>query len=215
MSDSKAVSDAAEESRPIRTEDGPAMAPANADESNTESDDSDTESDENNNDPTTAGANAKKTSLTLPPWITNLSDHDLMDLIRKQSRERYDSRTAPSTARDLFLSSSRLALDQASVDGCSIATSRSALDQAFVNGHSIATSCSALDQASVNGLPIATTCLELDQASVNHSPIATTALHRMGEDLRSLSLPIDKKTPHTTKRKVVDNKSHGTQSLLE
>jgi hypothetical protein len=89
MSDSEAVSDASEESRPIRTEDGPAMAPANADESDTKSDDSNTKSDENNNDPTTAGANAKKMSLTLPPWITNLSNHDLMDLIRKHSRERY------------------------------------------------------------------------------------------------------------------------------
>ncbi|PLW39579.1 hypothetical protein PCANC_15640 [Puccinia coronata f. sp. avenae] len=54
MSDSKAVSDAAEESRPIRTEDGPAMAPANADDSNTESDDSGTESDEDDNNPTMA-----------------------------------------------------------------------------------------------------------------------------------------------------------------
>jgi hypothetical protein len=126
-----------------------------------------------------------------------------------------DSRTAPSTARYLLLSSSRSASDQASVDGCSIAASRSALDQASVNGHSIATSCSALDQASVDGLTIATTRLELDRASVNHSPIATTALHRMGKDLRSLALPIDKKTPHTTKRKLMDNKSHGTQSLLE
>ncbi|PLW43554.1 hypothetical protein PCANC_13240 [Puccinia coronata f. sp. avenae] len=89
MSNSEAVSDAAEESRPIRAEDSPAMAPANADDSDAESDDSDTKSDEDDNDPTTAGANANKMSLTLPPWITNLSDHDLMDLIKKQSRERY------------------------------------------------------------------------------------------------------------------------------
>ena len=108
MSNSDAGSDAAEESRLIMTKYGPTMAPEIADDSDTESDGSDAESDDSDpesddshtesdasdaksdasnaesdeNNLTTPTANEKKTALTLPPWITKLSNNDLMDLIK-------------------------------------------------------------------------------------------------------------------------------------